>query len=294
MLSPTDVFRTLDLSQQNVIMLVGGSDTGKSTYARALLALGVERGIVGGYVDADVALTNVAPPACTGLRIVESHADLDTLEAADEMRFVGATSAKHLVLQLVVATASLVQRAREQAELIVIDTSSVVSGVVGETLKYHKIELCRPDLVVGLQRGGELEPITGMLNRFFSVEVKTGPPHPSVHVPSPVERSERKRQALSQALSISSERWLVRPTVFAPTLPSGFDLVRLHHILVGIQDGDGNCLGLGYLEHDGEQLKVVTSFGEGMKGLRLGSLRVDPVTFRTDSVNLRETMFGIL
>jgi polynucleotide 5'-kinase involved in rRNA processing len=294
MLSPTDVFRTLDLSRQNVIMLVGGSDTGKSTYARELLTLGVERGIVGGYVDADVALTNVAPPACAGLRVVKNTADLETLETADEIRFVGATSAKHLVLQLVVATASLVQRAKERAQLIVIDTSSVISGVVGETLKYHKMELCRPDLVIGLQRGGELELITGMLNRFFSVEIKTGPPHPSVQVPSPVERSERKRLALGRALSASSERWRVRPTVFAPTLPSGFDLARLHHNLVGIQDGSGNCIGLDYLEHDGEQLKAVTSFGEGMQGLRLGNLRVNPVTFDAETVNLREIMFGVL
>jgi hypothetical protein len=52
-------------------------------------------------------------------------------------------------------------------------------------------------------------------------------------------------------------------------------------------------MGLGYLEHDNDQLKVVTSYGEGMQGLRLGSLKVDPATFETNSVDLREVMFGI-
>lgn len=293
MLSVPEVFKSLDLSQPKVVMLIGGTDTGKSTFARELLDLAIEKGFVGGYVDADVALTGVAPPACAGLRIVTSKAALDDLDHADQIRFVGATSPKHLVLQLVVATASLVQEARKQADLIVIDTSSVISGVVGETLKYHKMELCQPDLVIGLQRGGELEPITGMLQRFFSVDIRTGHPHPSVTVPAPMERADSVRRSLAEALSPSSERWRVRSTVFAPTLPAAFDLARLHHILVGIHDGSGQCMGLGYLEHDGEQLKVVTSFGEGMQGLRLGSLKVDPATFDTTSVDLRELMFGL-
>jgi len=70
-------------------------------------------------------------------------------------------------LQLVVATSRLVEAARTKADIIIVDTSGVVSGVTGETLKYHKLELCRPDVVIGLQRGGELEPLVGMLRRFF-------------------------------------------------------------------------------------------------------------------------------
>ena len=161
MLSALDIFKALDTSQPRVVMLIGGTDTGKSTFARELLNLAVDKGLVGGYVDADVALGGVAPPACAGLRIVNSRAELEDLDNADNIQFVGATSPKHLVLQLVVATAALVQEARKHADLIVIDTSSVISGVVGETLKYHKMELCKPDLVLGFQRGGELEPITG-------------------------------------------------------------------------------------------------------------------------------------
>ena len=108
-----------------------------------------------------------------------------------------------------------------------------------------------------------------------------------------MERTDQVRRSLAGALSSSSDRWRVRPTVFAPTLPSAFDLARLHHMLVGIHDGSGQCMGLGYLEHDGQQLKVVTSFGEGMQGLRLGSLKVDPATFEVTPVDLRELMFGV-
>ncbi len=53
---------------------------------------------------------------------------------------------------MVIATAALVDVARQSADLVVIDTTGTISGVVGETLKYHKVELTRPDTVVAIQR----------------------------------------------------------------------------------------------------------------------------------------------
>ena len=37
----------------------------------------------------------------------------------------------------------------------------------------------------------------------------------------------------------------------------------------------------------------ITNGGEEMRGLRLGSLRIDPDTFETNRVRLREVMFGL-
>jgi hypothetical protein len=50
---------------------------------------------------------------------------------------------------------------------------------------------------------------------------------------------------------------------------------------------------LGRLEFQEEVLRVVTNAGEGMQGLRLGSLRVDLETHEVAPVNLRELIFGI-
>ena len=292
MLEPTEVFARLPDSP-GVVMLIGASDTGKSTQAVRLAEAALREGRRVAYVDADVGTDTVAPPATTGLRILRHVDDLATLAQPDEIRFVGSTHPKHLVLQMVVGAADLVQRARREADLVLIDTTGVVSGVVGETLKYHKMELCRPDLLIGLQRGGELEPRVGMLQRFFSVEALLTEPSPDIAVPSPTDRTDTLRQALADALADPMERWRVRPTVFAPTLPSELDLTRLVDVLVGVHDGTGRCLGLGLLEYDGENLRVATSMGEGMRGLRLGSLRVDRTTFATTPVNLREVMFGL-
>ncbi|MEX1279933.1 MAG: Clp1/GlmU family protein [Acidimicrobiia bacterium] len=293
MLPPSDVLARLRGDGPSVVMLLGAPDTGKSTYAKELARQALAEGQTVAYVDADVAVDTIAPPACTGLVVLRSTDDLDAMDAADEIRFVGSIHPKHLVTQMVVGTARLVHRARRRADLVLLDTTGIVSGVVGETLKYHKMELCEPDLVVGLQRGSELEPLVGMLQRFFTVDVELTDAHPGVEVIDPTERADRLRASLGAALGGSTDRWRVRPTVFAPTLPVGLDLGRLDDMLVGIHDGSGRCLGLGLLDWDGEVLRVETAVGEGMTGLRLGSMRVDRETFAATSVNLREVMFGL-
>ncbi|MGH8873755.1 MAG: Clp1/GlmU family protein [Acidimicrobiia bacterium] len=276
-----------------VVMLIGGLDSGKTTLALAILQAAVERGREAAYVDADVGNTTVGPPACVGLKRVRSPADLEALERADRLHFVGSITPDRLVLQQVVATATLAHAARRYADLVVLDTTAAVSGVAGETLKYHKMELCRPDRVVALQRGSEMEPVVGMLRRFFGVEVTVAPVDPAVAPASPEQRAAHRAERLSAAFAPPLERWRVRPTVFAPTLPTGLNLERLDGMVVGVQDGTGRCLGLGRLENEDQVLRVLTNSGEGMQGLRLGSLRLDLATWETRQVNLREVMFGL-
>ena len=283
-----------DIAEQGgVVMLIGAPDTGKSTLAREILRQAVTAGKATAYVDADAGQSTVGPPGCVGLAWIRTEADLADLSQADSLRFVGSTNPSRLVLQMVLATAALVSEARSQADLVLIDTTGTVSGVVGQTLKYHKVETCQPDLVVGLQRGSELEPIIGMLQRFFSVDVITASVHPDLVPVPPDVRSEVRGQQLRAALADPLEAWRIRPTVFAPTLPTGLDLERLEGMVVGVQDGHGACLGLGALTHADGVLRVLTNHGDGMQGLRLGSMRLDLETYETKPVNLRELMFGL-
>jgi polynucleotide 5'-hydroxyl-kinase GRC3/NOL9 len=279
--------------RRGVVLLVGAPDTGKSTFARRLLGVAASAGVSAAYVDADVDQTTTGPPACVGLHWVHRPGDLADLARADALEFVGSINPEGVVLQQVVATAKLVELGRSEAELVVVDTTGAISGVVGQTLKYHKMELCRPDVVVGLQRGGELDPLVGLLHRFFNAAVELSGADPEVRPASPEDRRSRRAAAFSAAFAAPLERWRVRPTVFAPTLPVGLDLARLDRVLVGLMDDAGRCRGLGVLEHEQGILRVLTNSGEDMRGLRLGSLTIDLTTWDVHRVRLNEVMFGL-
>ena len=276
-----------------VTMLIGGLDTGKTTVAMDAVRHALASGHKPVLVDADIGISTVGPPACVGLKHFESEADLEDVGRPDGLHFVGAISSSRLVLQQVVATAVMVEQARNLSDVIIVDTTAVSSGVSGETLKYHKAELCRPDRVIALQRGEEMEPVVGMLRRFLDLDVVTAPTDPGLVPLGPDERAKKRADAFAKALRPPLERWKVRPTVFAPTLPVGLNLGRLDRVLVGVQDAAGGCLGLGILQVEDDTLRVMTNVGEGMTGLRLGSIRIDPDTYDGTVINLRELMFGI-
>lgn len=281
--------------EKRTVLLVGGLDTGKTTFARALLRAAVEAGRTPALVDADPGQKSVGPPATAGLRLVRDPTDLepDRLARPDALAFVGSTSPQGHLLALVTGVARLTGRARrEGAELVVVDTSGLVSGIYGQLLKFHKAQMVEPDLIVGLQRGEELQPLLGVLQRFFGTEVIALGVHPDV-VPTTVEqRAENRERAMRRYFSGELHRFRVKPTVFMPALPELFDLSLLDRLLVGLSDGRGNDLGIGYLEHSREEgvLRLITPVAEAPRALRLGSVRLEE-SFRAKRVDLRN-LFG--
>lgn len=276
-------------------VLVGGLDSGKTTLARSMLGAALAAGRSCGYVDADVGQKTVGPPATVTLKLLRTPADLEAeaLADADDLSFVGSTSPEGHLLSVVTSVARLCDRARESAaELVVVDTSGLVSGVYGQILKYHKIEMVRPDLVVGLQRGEELQPLLGVVQRFFRTEVVPLSVVPGVRATTVEQRADNREAAMRRYFSRELHRWRVKPTVFMPALPPLFDLAQLDRLLVGLSDGAGGYLGIGYLEYTADEgvLRLISPVAEGPKALRLGSVRLEE-GYRAKRVDLRN-LFG--
>ena len=54
--------------RRGVIMLLGAADTGKTTFARHLMAAALVTGKRVAFVDADISESTVGPPTCVGDR----------------------------------------------------------------------------------------------------------------------------------------------------------------------------------------------------------------------------------
>jgi polynucleotide 5'-hydroxyl-kinase GRC3/NOL9 len=277
------------------VMLLGGLDSGKTTLGRAMVRAACAQGRTAAFIDADVGQKSVGPPTTIGLKLIRGPEDAEPegMTEADALSFVGSTSPQGHMLSVVTGTARLLAVATESgAEFVVVDTSGMVSGVYGQLLKYHKMELVRPDLVVGLQRGEELDPLLGIARRFFSGDVYALGVHSAVAATSVEQRAQNRERAMERYFAKPVQRWRVKPTVFMPALPALFDLRELDRLVVGLSDGQGSYLGIGFLEHSNEDgvLRLISPVAEAPKALRLGSVRLEE-GFRAKRVDLRN-LFG--
>ena len=280
----------------HTVLFLGGMDAGKSTLARATAAFALRVRRTVAYIDADVAQKTIGPPTTVGMKHIRKPDDL-TLEAlshADALGFVGSTFPQDDLVALIGALQRLRDRARtEGADLLIVDTGGDVSGIGGELLKYYMVDVLEPDLVVGLQRGEELEPIFGIVDRFFSIETMRAPVHPDVVLTSVEERMTAHEKAMARYFEAGQQqRFRIKPTVFVPTLPPLYELQALDRLLVGLSDGHGGFIGLGLLGFVPEDagLRLTTPVAEPPKALRLGSVRLEE-TYRSKRVDLRN-LFG--
>jgi polynucleotide 5'-kinase involved in rRNA processing len=278
-----------------VAVLLGALDSGKTTLGLAFAREALTAGRSVAYLDTDLGQKTVGPPTAVGLKVIGSVRELEpqTLAHPDAIFFVGATSPQGQLLPLVVGAARLLRRAQDEgADLVIVDTSGLVSGVYGQLLKYHKIEILQPDTVIGLQRGEEIAPLLGIVQRFFDCSVIALPVSPETRSRSVEERARSREEAMRRYFAEPLQRWRVKPTVFMPALPALFEQSQLDRIVVGLSDGAGEYIGLGYLEYSaGEDvLRLISPVADGPKALKLGSVRLEE-DFRVHRVDLRN-LFG--
>jgi polynucleotide 5'-kinase involved in rRNA processing len=281
------------VKREGTIALLGGIDTGKTSFGLALAEAARQAGVKTSYIDTDLGQSTVGPPTCVGLKFCEGPAavDVSTVAAADEIGFVGSISPERHLLPLVTATARMVAKARQAGcRLVIVDTSGLISGIYAELLKFYKLELIRPDSVVGFQRGEELEPVLGVVSRFFTTEVTALKVETAVVERSVEERLAHTQERLRSYFQPPLVRWRIKTTVFMPSVPPGVDLSRLDGLVVGLEDGTGTCMGIGFLEYDRTEdvLRMVTPATEGARGLRLGAVRINAEGKTLGRVSLRE------
>ncbi|MFY9588833.1 MAG: Clp1/GlmU family protein [Actinomycetota bacterium] len=288
-----DAYETLIahvVEKGGLAVALGGMDSGKTTFCKMVAAVAVRVGRTVAYLDTDVGQTTVGPPTTIGLKYVNGDADLtaEALARPDEIYFVGDTSPQGHLLPLVVGAGKLAEDARRSgADVILVDTTGLIGGTLGQILKFHKIENLRPDWVVGFQRGEELEPILGAIRRTMPVEVECLPIPDSVRITTVDERIANRREKLKSFFEPPVHRWKVKPSVFIPQIPPDVDMTMLDGLIVGMEDGKGSCMGLGILEYREGALRMISTVAEGAKALRLGSMRVTS-DFDTSRVDLRE------
>jgi polynucleotide 5'-hydroxyl-kinase GRC3/NOL9 len=280
-------------SLKGTIMVIGESDTGKTTFACYLFLQLCRCHNRVAFLDCDVGQSTLGLPTTLNLSLSGSEPSafppvLSPVEGPDGevfSYFVGATSPRGHMLPTVIGARKLQQKAQELgAEAIVVDTTGLVSRLAGGgALKQWKIELLEPSVLVGLERGAELEHILWPWRWDKRVRVHDLPVSEHVIEKTRAERithrEERFRSYFQTAHTLR--------VPFRDIVVFGIEMMAGGRLLA-FQDDEGFAMALGVArayggkprDGKGQELTASTPLSnlEGVRSIRFGSLKLDPTT----------------
>lgn len=180
-----------------VALIIGETDTGKTAFTTFLANGLIERKKSVGVVDADLGQSDIGPPTTVGLGLLAQPIEsLGEAEVAG-LYFVGSTSPQGHLLQTVIGTKRMVDKALALGlDSVLVDTSGLIQGELGRTLKQHKIDLVDPDLLICLQRDVECEHILRPYSLGLRPEVLRLAPGPAGKRRSQEERRQHRERTL--------------------------------------------------------------------------------------------------
>jgi polynucleotide 5'-hydroxyl-kinase GRC3/NOL9 len=291
--APKEWFALLDVlkEEKGIVILLGATDTGKSTLAKFLILNFCQRGLKVALVDADIGQSTLGPPATIGLAVFKSDPDWEVVLSPPEIFFVGSTTPEgHFPLYLKGVKRMVDKAISYGTELVLVDTTGFVSGEAGKELKRRKIDLLSPRFILALQKSDELEPILDLYKENPLYKIYRLPLSEHITPRSMEERRTNRanrfrdyfKDSVIQELAI--EEVQIKGDVIDPsgeTIPLDWSL-RISGLLIGLMDSNDETLALGMVKNFFEEKKVVRISTplrdiQRVKTIQLSSLKVIPL-----------------
>ncbi len=253
------------------LVVLGGVDVGKSTFASHLLDGLSRRGRPATLLDADLGQKMIGPPACVTMGATEPDGALRLRRIC----FVGETNPVPVTAGVIAAVARL--SSGDMADRMVVNTSGLITGP-GISLKRSKLDVLAPDRVVVLGEAAGMETILRPLR-----------PDRVLRLAVPVEMRRKSQtfreaaRALSLGDALKGARELTLSGVPVDDLtPPRDPLAPGLRRLCGLADENGEDLGIGLVSADTleHQPKVLTAVDPArVRRLRVG-MPAWPAAFR--------------
>jgi polynucleotide 5'-hydroxyl-kinase GRC3/NOL9 len=288
--APKEWFELLDILEEGkgIAILLGATDTGKSTLAKFFISHLCKRGLKLGLVDADIGQSFLGPPATIGLSVFKSHPDWEVILSTPEIFFVGSTTPEgHFPIHLKGVKRMVDKASSYGPDVILVDTTGFVLGEGGRELKRRKIDLVSPRFILALQKDAELEPILEPFQENPLYKIHRLPLSEQVRAKSVEERRINRTNKFRDYFKYSAVQELaiegaqIEGEVLDPDgapLPLDWAL-KMNSLLVGLKDEMDETLALGLTKHYFEEKKMLrlsTPLQEiqRVKTIQLSSIRL--------------------
>jgi polynucleotide 5'-hydroxyl-kinase GRC3/NOL9 len=264
-----------DLIQKGICLILGASDTGKTTLAEALVRHFAANQPIG-IVDADIGQSHIGPPTTVGWTVVDNpHISLSKVTAAG-ISFVGDITPTGHLLQLTAAITQCVQQVSESAELIIVDTPGFISGPVGAALWWSVQQILKPKLILAVQRKDELNHIISGL-RLFDLQLEMIKSPLQIPTKSPQDRQNYRR---NQFISYFRNAGIHKISLSNITVQPGINLQRESFINrpVGLRNENGLDMAIGIItgwENDSVVVKAPKINIQQIRCLVIGDITIE-------------------
>jgi polynucleotide 5'-hydroxyl-kinase GRC3/NOL9 len=288
--APKEWHALLDIleNERGTAIIIGATDTGKTTLANFLISNLCRRGLKVALVDGDIGQSSLGPPTTIGLALFKSDPDWEVVFSPPEIFFVGSTTPEGHFPLVLEGIKRMVDKARSHApELVLIDTTGFVSGETGKELKKRKIDLISPSFILALQKSDEIEHILGLYQENRLYKIVRLPSSEKVKPRSMEERRTNRankfreyfRDSVIQELAMEQVR--IEGEVLDPngeSIPLDWSL-RINGLLIGLKDHNDDALALGLIRNyfdEKKLLRVSTPLQDiqKVKTIQLSSLKI--------------------
>ena len=292
-IAPNQWYALLDVleKEKGSAIVLGATDTGKSTLARFLISNLCQKGLKVALVDADIGQSFLGPPATIGFAVFKSDPDWEIVLSPPEIFFVGATTPEgHFPIHLKGVKRMVDKAASYGVDVILVDTTGFVLGETGKELKARKIDLISPRFILALQKSDEIEPILKVYNENPLCKIYRLPIPEQVRPRSMDERqtyrTNKFRDYFKHSLiqELATEEVQIEGEVLDPngeSIPLDWSL-RINGLLIGLKDNGDETLALGVIRNylpEKKVLRVLTPLTDILraKTIQLSSLKVIPL-----------------
>lgn len=160
------------LSQDGTIVILGMTDSGKTSLIKLLTYFFVKRNRKIGIIDLDIGQSTLGPPATIGMSIVDKKRLKDGNIPVDLMFFMGMISPARCIDRFLDKAYKLhTASKRKTIDTLLVDTTGLVTGSFGIFLKSSLIKRINPAALIALQFVQELEPILSQFEPNPSIQI---------------------------------------------------------------------------------------------------------------------------
>ncbi|OYT31958.1 MAG: hypothetical protein B6U94_01330 [Thermofilum sp. ex4484_79] len=150
-------------NKYRVVMVLGETDSGKSTFSAFLANYAFVNGYRTVIIDSDVGQNDLGFPGCiSSARLKKPLSWLREL-SYENLFFVGSTTPANNTDSVIVGTRTLVEKEKENSDLIIINTDGWIDDIYARKYKTKLILHVKPDALVVMEGTGKSEYIV----KFF-------------------------------------------------------------------------------------------------------------------------------